>query len=116
MNKFLIAVIAQIVLSSWLFADNRDMIYDGQKTYLIKLKGKFGLHANKFVVLYTREEWTELFSNNADGFIKEFSQRYPRAKNYLESVHFQKHAEALSMFAIRYAKDSTKTPLCTCAI
>jgi len=116
MNKFMSLVVSLIILSSGLYADNNAMIYEGQKTYLIKLKGKFGLHANKFVLLHTIEEWRDLFSNNADGFIKQFSQRYPHSKRYLESIGFQEHAEALGMFAIRYAKDSTGKPLCTCAL
>jgi hypothetical protein len=84
----------------------------GQKLYLKFLKGKLGMNGVKFCSKYSQDEWEELFEDDASAFIKEFSSKYPDAKNFLEGAKFQKIKGHIKDFAIEYANDSGNVPSC----
>ena len=84
----------------------------GQKAYLKALKGKFKMNGTKFAVMHTMEEWTELFEDEGEGFIEEFSALYPKASKFLKSKKAWKKLQHIRDFAIKYASDSGNVPSC----
>lgn len=116
MKRLLFVIIGLVFFASTLSANPDSAIYQGQKTYLVKLKASFKLDAQTFASQHTAKEWVRLFDNDAQAFIDQYSQRYPRSSRYLHSKHFQKKASDLLTFAMTYAKDSGQTPVCTCVL
>ncbi len=84
----------------------------GQKVYLKKFKSKFDMSGAKFAALYSQDEWEELFEDDAAGFIKEFSERFPDAAPYLSNPKTLKRIMLMKDFAIEYANDSGNVPSC----
>ena len=84
----------------------------GQKLYLKTLKSKFHINGTKFAALHTQEEWTTLFANEGEGFIKEFSERYPNSEKTLAKRNIWKKLQHVKDFAIEYANDSGNVPSC----
>lgn len=116
MRALLILLFGLLFFGSVLQANADSAVYQGQKVYMIKLKGSFKLDLETFTAEHTAKEWAQLFENNAKGFIEHYSERYPRASRYLHSERFQKKAPALLAFVTTYAKDSGVIPGCTCII
>ncbi len=105
-----IAVIGAILLGASAAYADADK---GQKYYLKLLKPKTGYNGTKFAAQHTQEEWSELFANGGEGFIKEFSAKHPELENYLNSEQFkEKVMEHIKDFAIKYANDSGNVPSC----
>ena len=94
--------------SSVLVAD----IKKGQKYYLKTFKSKFKMNGVKFATLHTQEEWRALFENQGEGFIKEFSERYPKSQKLLNNPKTWKKLQHVRDFAIEYANDSGNVPSC----
>ena len=94
--------------SSVLMAD----IKKGQKHYLKTFKSKFKINGTKFADLHTQDEWRELFANEGEGFIKEFSKDYPKSKKTLSNPKIWKKLQHVKDFAIEYANDSGVNPSC----
>ena len=92
-----------------LHADQNTPVYQGQKTYLVKLKTLFRQNERSFASQYTAMQWRQRFENNAEAFIEEYSRLYPKASRYLHSDAFQKRAPYLEIFLTTYAKESGKT-------
>lgn len=84
----------------------------GQKHYLKSFKSKFHMNGTKFAALHTQDEWTELFKNEGEGFIKAFTERFPNAQNTLAKPKVWKKLEHVKDFAIEYANDSGNVPSC----
>lgn len=84
----------------------------GQKYYLKILKSKFNMNGTKFAVEHTVEEWNELFSNNAEGFIKEYSERFPTAETVLKNLENKDKLQEVGEFAKEYGSDSGNIPSC----
>ena len=109
MKKLLQVMITVALLSGVsLMAD----IKKGQKYYLKTLKSKLHKNGTKFAALHTVDEWEELFEEDAEGFIEEFSDKYPKAKKYLNSPKFQKRMPHIRDFAVEYGSDSGNVPTC----
>ena len=87
-------------------------IKKGQKHYLKTFKSKFKMNGVKFATLHTQDEWRALFENNAEGFINEFSERYPKAQKLLNNPKSWKKIQHVRDFAIEYASDSGNVPSC----
>jgi DNA-binding ferritin-like protein len=84
----------------------------GQKVYLKKFKSQFDLNGAKFAALHSQGEWEELFKDNAAGFIKEFSERFPGAAAYLSNPKTLDKIILIKDFVIEYANDSGNVPSC----
>jgi len=104
----LIAVLLGSTGSSVLMAD----IKKGQKYYLKSFKSKFKMNGTKFATLHTQDEWTALFENRGEGFIKEFSKNYPKSEKLLANPNTWKKLQHIKDFAIEYANDSGNVPSC----
>ncbi len=87
-------------------------IKKGQKHYLKTFKSKFKMNGVKFATLHTQDEWRELFENNGEGFIREFSERYPKAQKLLSNPKSWNKIQHVRDFAIEYANDSGNVPSC----
>ncbi len=107
-KTLLITVILGSLGSTALLADAKK----GQKIYLKTLKAKFGMNGTKFASLHTVEEWEELFEDEGEAFIEEFSQRFPKAKKVLTRKNSWKKLQHVKDFAIKYASDSGNVPSC----
>jgi hypothetical protein len=84
----------------------------GQKVYLKKFKSQFDLNGAKFAALHTQDEWKKLFENDAAGFIKEFSEKYPNAADFLSNPKTLNKIMLIKDFVIEYASDSGNVPSC----
>jgi len=85
----------------------------GKKIYMKSLKSKFGnMNGAKFASLYNMEEWKELFEENSEGFIEEFSERFPKAEKILNRKKTLKKLLHVRDFVIKYASDSGNIITC----
>lgn len=105
---FLAAVVAASVMSTSAFADAKS----GQKVYLKMLKAKFNMNGTKFAAEHTVDEWTDLFDNDAAGFIKEYSQKFPAAAPILNDPNNKAKLQEVGDFAKEYGSDSGNVPSC----
>lgn len=105
---FLAAVVAASMMSTAAFADAKS----GQKAYLKTLKAKFNMNGTKFAAEHTVDEWTELFANDAAGFIKEYSEKFPAAKPILTDPNNKEKLQDIGDFAKEYGSDSGNVPSC----
>jgi hypothetical protein len=108
MKKILSIIAIAALLSSSVYAD----VKTGQKTYLKLLKNKFNMNGTKFAAEHTVEEWTELFNNNAEGFIKEYSTKFPNAEATLTNIENKDKLQDIGDFAKEYGSDSGNVPSC----
>lgn len=108
MKLMSILLSALILSSSALMAD----IKTGQKVYLKTLKSKFGIDGGKFAAQHTVAEWEDLFSNEANGFIKEYSEKYPSAAPVLQNPDMKDKLQDIGDFAKEYGSDSGNVPSC----
>ncbi len=116
MKRLLLLLLTTLLFGTLLHANADNPVYQGQKVYLVKLKGSFKLDLQDFTTEHTAQEWRALFADNAKGFIEHYAERFPKASRYLHSAHFQKKAPLLLAFLTNYAKDSGNIPGCTCVI
>lgn len=107
-SLFLAAAVALSMMSTSAFADAKA----GQKQYLKLLKAKFNMNGTKFAADHTVAEWEELFENNAAGFIKEYSAKFPAAATVLSSPDNQEKLKDIGDFAKEYGSDSGNVPSC----
>lgn len=84
----------------------------GKRFYLKHLKAKFGMEGAAFTALHTAAEWETLFEGEAEGFVSEFSGRFPAARSVLNAKRFRRYRGDLKDFAVHYAQDSGRTPTC----
>jgi len=84
----------------------------GQKYYLKSLKSKFGMNGTKFAGQHTQDEWEELFEEKGEGFIKEYSIKYPKAEKFLQNPKSWKKLQHIRDFAVKYGSDSGNVPSC----
>jgi hypothetical protein len=84
----------------------------GQKVYLKKFKSKFDMNGAKFSALHSQSEWEELFEDNAAGFIKEMSAKFPDTAEYLSNPKTLKKIMLIKDFVIEFANDSGNVPSC----
>ncbi len=85
----------------------------GQKYYLKFMKKTTGLNGAKFAAQHTQDEWKELFANDAEKFIVEYSKKYPKASKFFAKDKFKsKYSKHISDFVIEYANDSGNVPSC----
>lgn len=96
------------VANSSAFAD----VKKGQKIYLKTLKSKLHMNGVKFASLHTVDEWSQLFENKGEGFIKEFSKDYPNSAKVLHKKNIWKKLQHVRDFAIEYGSDSGNVPSC----
>lgn len=108
MKILLIGLLLGSMGNSVLMAD----VKKGQKYYLKSFKSKFKMNGTKFASLHTQDEWKVLFENQGEGFIKEFSQRFPQSEKTLSNPNAWKKLEHIKDFAIKYANDSGNVPSC----
>lgn len=107
-KTILISMIATALLSTSAFASADK----GQKVYLKILKSKFNENGAKFAAEHTTDEWNDLFKNNAAGFIKEYSAKFPNAKILLENPENIENWKNVGDFAKEYSSDSGNVPSC----
>ena len=108
MKSFIIMMTVVLLGASSLYADAAK----GQKVYLKKFKSQFDMNGAKFAATHSQDEWEELFEDDAEGFIKEFSERYPKAAPYLSNPKTLKKIMLIKDFVIEYANDSGNVPSC----
>ncbi|MDD5716569.1 MAG: hypothetical protein PHW64_02105 [Sulfuricurvum sp.] len=108
MKKLLMLLAAAAMMASMAQADAKT----GQKTYLKSFKAKFGMNGTKFAAEHTVSEWEELFDNNAAGFIKEYSERFPAAAGILNNPSMVDKLQDVGDFAKEYGSDSGNVPSC----
>ena len=84
----------------------------GKRYYMKTFKQKFKMSGEEFAQLHTQAEWKALFADNGSGFIKEFSQKFPKQTKYLHNPKTWKKLQHVGDFAETYANDSGKTPTC----
>lgn len=108
MKKLLMILAAAALTASMAQAD----VKTGQKVYLKSLKAKFGMNGTKFAAEHTVAEWEELFADDAKGFIKEYSTRFPAAAAVLENPDMKEKLKDLGDFAKEYGNDSGNVPSC----
>ena len=84
----------------------------GKRYYMKTFKQKFKMSGEAFAQLHTKAEWTALFADEGRGFIKEFSQKFPKQSAYLHDPKIWKKLQHVGDFAETYASDSGKTPTC----
>jgi len=101
-------LLAVMLLTTTMMAD----VSKGKRYYMKHLKQKFKMDGLTFVQLHTQAEWEALFKDDADGFVKEFSKRFPRRQAYLQKPSVRAKLQDVGDFAIMYAKDSGKVPSC----
>lgn len=105
---FLAAVVAASLMGTAAFADAKS----GQKVYLKTLKAKFNMNGTKFAAEHTVAEWEELFANDAAGFIKEYSAKFPAAIPVLTNPEMKDKLQEVGDFAKEYGSDSGNVPSC----
>ena len=54
-----------------------------------------------------------MFKKEAKRFIKTFSKKYPKSETFLKSEEFQKIAQDLKAFMMKYAADAGELPSCS---
>ena len=108
MKKFITLIAAAALAVSMAHADAKT----GQKVYLKTLKAKFGMNGTKFAAEHTVAEWEDLFADDAKGFIKEYSERFPAAAPILENPAMKDKLKDVGDFAIEYGSDSGNVPSC----
>lgn len=108
MKKFLLLLAAAAITASMAQADAKM----GQKVYLKTLKAKFGMNGTKFAAEHTVAEWEDLFADNAKGFIKEYSEKFPSAAPVLTNPDMQEKLKDVGDFAKEYGSDSGNVPSC----
>ena len=97
------------MMSSSAFADAAK----GQKYYLKFLKKKTGMNGAKFATGHTQEEWKELFANDGEKFIAEYSKKFPKLEKFFKGDKFKnKYMKHIADFVIEYASDSGNVPSC----
>ena len=84
----------------------------GKRYYMKTFKQKFKMSGEAFAQLHTQAEWKALFADQGRGFIKEFSQKFPKQSAYLHDPKTWKKLQHVGDFAETYASDSGKTPTC----
>ena len=109
MMRTLLVMIMIILVSTTMMAD----VNKGKRYYMKHLKQKFKMDGLTFVQLHTKAEWEELFTHDAEGFVLEFSKRFPKRKAYLQKADVRRKLQDVGDFAIMYAKDSGKVPSCS---
>ena len=92
----LASILALGVMSTSAFAD----VKTGQKAYLKMFKAKFGMDGTKFAASHTVDEWEALFANDAAGFIKEYSEKFPAAAPILSSPSKPMSSTASAPFCV----------------
>lgn len=108
MKKFIAILLAAALLGSAAQAD----VKTGQKVYLKTLKAKFGMNGTKFAAEHTVSEWEDLFADDAKGFIKEYSERFPNAQAVLTNPAMKDKLQDIGDFAKEYGSDSGNVPSC----
>lgn len=101
-----------ILLVAGLFMTASADSKSGQKYYMKLLKNKFNMNGTKFSAEHTVSEWESLFENNAEGFKKEYSEKYPEAKAILENSENNNKIQDIGDFAKEYGSDSGNVPSC----
>jgi len=99
---------ATSMMSSFSFSDAKS----GQKEYLKTFNFIFNMNVTKFAAEHTVDEWTELFANDAAGFIKEYSDKFPAAKPILTDPNNKEKLQDIGDFAKEYGSDSGNVPSC----
>ena len=112
MKRLMKVLLTASILIGFMSTSAMADVKKGQKYYLKTFKSKFKMNGVKFATLYTQDEWTELFNNKAEGFIREFSVRYPKAQKLLNNPKSWKKIQHVRDFAIEYASDSGNVPSC----
>jgi hypothetical protein len=107
-KTLLVALMLTTAVGSALNAD----VKTGQKYYLKILKSKLGMNGTQFAGQHTQDEWEELFENQGEGFIKEYSAQYPNAAIFLQNPKSWKKLQHIRDFAIEYGSDSGNVPSC----
>jgi len=108
MKKLLTLLAAVALTVSMAQADAKT----GQKVYLKTLKAKFGMNGTKFAAEHTVSEWEDLFADDAKGFIKEYSEKYPAAEAVLTNPAMKEKLQDVGDFAKEYGSDSGNVPSC----
>jgi hypothetical protein len=107
-KTLLVALMLTTAAVSALQAD----VKTGQKYYLKSLKSKLGMNGTQFAAQHTQDEWEALFDNRGEGFIQEYSNRYPDTKTFLQNPNSWKKLQHIRDFAIEYGSDSGNVPSC----
>ncbi len=109
MKKKILMILAAAMFAIHSFADAGK----GQEYYLEYLKPIFGdMKGEVFTQEYLQVEWKRMFRKEGSRFIEIYSERFPEAKDFLESEKFQEIMPDISDFAIKYAADSGELPTC----
>ncbi len=113
MTRLFKLVAASLLLASVFATTASADAAKGQKYYLKTMKKFTGFNGTKFAAMHTQAEWEKLFADGGAGFIAEFSEKFPDAKDFFNSDNFkEKIMPHIKDFAIMYASDSGNVPSC----
>jgi len=107
--KKLPMILASVILAA---AVAQADVKSGQKAYLKMLKVSFAMNGTKFAAEHSVAQWQELFANGAAGFIKEYSERFPKAQAILTNPSNAAKLQDIGDFAKEYGNDSGNIPSC----
>lgn len=108
MKKNILTILV-LMLPNLLLAD----VSKGQTYYKYILKPIVNIKGDKFTKQYTKKEWKEFFSNDADKFKKLLLEKNQKANKLIESNKFNKIKPHIKDFFIFYSKDSKNIATCS---
>lgn len=108
MKKLLMILASVALMVSVAQAD----VKAGQKAYLKTLKASFAMNGTKFAAEHSVAEWEALFADGAKGFIKEYSERFPKAEKILNNPRNAAKLQDIGDFVKEYGNDSGNVPSC----
>jgi mono/diheme cytochrome c family protein len=110
-RTFSVAFASLIAVSAMTSIASAD-IKKGQKYYLKDCKVCHG-NGTKGAAMLDQDEWLEMFANDAEEMkAVHIDSGDERAKQYIESQKFEKHAPHLKDFLHEYGADSGNVPAC----
>ena len=115
MKKMLLTLISLVLtLNMVSFAAQAGDVTKGKEAYIKHLEPLFDdAKGSDITTAYMKVEWKKMFKKEAKRFIKTFSKKYPKSETFLKSEEFQKIAQDLKAFMMKYAADAGELPSCS---
>lgn len=106
-------ILITILFPIFLFASNSIGDIDkGHTYYKYIINPLIDIRGDEFTTLHTKEEWKNLFSNDAVKFKSKYRHLNKKFEDFLKTEKFKQIAPDLETFFIYYSKDSDIKPQC----
>ncbi len=114
MKKILLSLMVLVLAFNVSFAGEAEDAEKGKDVYKEKLKPLMDdMEGKKFTSAFPSYRWKAMFKDGAKKFIEEYSTKYPKAKDYLNSDAFKgTDLKFIEAFALHYASDKGNLPSC----